>query len=41
MHFCHEEFLQILAVGLPYTELMILKIREWFHRRSECKHQQN
>ena len=32
MHFCHEEVLGLLA-GLPFLRLLVIRIRNWFHRR--------
>lgn len=37
MHFCHEEVLGLLA-GLPFLRLLVIRIRNWFHRRRSCPH---
>lgn len=38
MHFCHEELLAFLSI-LPFSGILISKIRVWWHRRKHCAHE--
>lgn len=39
MHFCHEELLALLSV-FPFTGILVVRIRLWWHRRKHsCAHE--